>query len=109
MKKVKKPIIFLVLCLLCISVLSACASSKSLNGRWTYTDGSAKFSYIEFFSDGTYTSSHANYNGSYSIDGDRLKLSGILVEPLTYTFDVSGDTLTFLNGDSVTAVFEKAS
>lgn len=109
MKRSQSVFICIVICLLCISVLAACASSKSLSGRWIRTDGNAKFSHIEFFSDGTYASSSSNYNGSYSIDGDRLRLSGILVEPLTYTFKVSKNTLTFYSGDNVQAVFEKES
>ncbi len=107
MKNIKKVV---ALCLaLCLCVLSACSSSDSLSGRWRKTDGTAEFSYIEFFSDGTYTTNDANYEGDYSIDGDRIRLSGVLVSPLAYTYQVSGDTLTFLSGDRVLATFEKIS
>lgn len=54
---------------------------------------------LEFFSDGTYTSNRSNYSGGYSIDGDRIKLDGVLAEPLTFTFDLDDNTLTFYYDD----------
>jgi len=93
MKKIK---LFMVMGLIA-TMLSACgASSSSLVGRWQVPDSSQK---LEFFSDGTYDSSDANYSGGYSVDGNRIRLSGILMPDKTYTFSVSGNTLTFYNDD----------
>lgn len=110
MKRFLKPAAVLALTVVLVVTLVGCGSStSSIVGRWNKTEGSG-FSYLEFFSDGTYTSSHVNYEGNYSIDGDRLKLSGILVEAKTYTFEIKGDTLslyTSSESDSPTAVYEK--
>lgn len=38
-------------------------------------------------SDGTYVSDSANYDGTYSTDGNRLRISGILVSDRTFTFN----------------------
>lgn len=110
MKRFRKPAAILVLTVALVATLVGCSSSTSkIVGRWTKTEGRG-FSYLEFFSDGTYTSDHVNYEGNYSIDGDRLKLSGILVEAKTYTFEIKGDTLSLYTGsesDSLIAVYEK--
>lgn len=110
MKKSPKIIIALTLVAALLITLAACGSGSSkIVGRWTKTEGSG-FSYLEFFSDGTYTSNKVNYEGNYSIDGDRLKLSGILVEAKTYTFKIKGDTLSLYassESDSPILVLEK--
>ena len=88
-----KRIIALVICMIIIFTLAACSSQKKIVGRWI-VDDSGYFNYIEFFSDGTYSSSDSNYQGSYSIDGNRIRLSGILVSDKTFDFSVHGNTLT---------------
>ena len=93
-----KKVIALMLCVICILSLAACSSEKKIVGRWN-VDDSGYFRYIEFFSDGTYSSSDANYQGSYSIDGNRIRLSGILVSDKTFDFEVHGNTL-ILDGDA---------
>ena len=87
-------IIGIISCILLISLLSGCGNSapKSLSGRYVGEE-STSFDYIEFFSDGKYTSSHPNYEGDYSIDGNRIRLEGILVDSRIYYFKTSGDTL----------------
>ena len=50
------------------------------------------FSNVEFFKDGTYESDDANYDGSYSIEGDRIKFSGVLVEPVTLSYKIDGES-----------------
>ena len=87
-------IIGIICCLLFSLILSGCNNNtpKKLSGRYV-REGSASFSYIEFFSDGKYTSSHPNYEGNYSIDGNRIRLEGILVDSKIYYFRTSGDTL----------------
>lgn len=97
MKKIKILLFFVVI----LGLLSACGSSaSSLAGEWKAEKlrlpaGHAGISEIEFFSDGTYTSDHPNYCGSYSVDKNRIRLSGDLVDDATFTFDIKGKTLTF--------------
>ena len=76
------------------------SSVSNIVGRWERDEGKG-IQKLEFFSDGTYTSDHPNYNGNYSIDGKRLKLSGILVDPMVFSFDAKGNmlTLTSDNGE----------
>ncbi|MBP3570084.1 MAG: hypothetical protein J6K04_13090 [Lachnospiraceae bacterium] len=98
----------LIVCLLAISVLIGCGSSK-LKGQWeAVTPPEYFFTEIEFFSDGTYASNQSNHNGTYSVDGDRLRISGILVEDKTFTYKVKGDTLYLEASNGVEYVFEKA-
>ncbi|MCI5655374.1 MAG: hypothetical protein SOT80_03540 [Candidatus Pseudoruminococcus sp.] len=110
MKRQYKITFSLILIATLLITLAACSSGDSgIVGRWKKTEG-GEFSYLEFFSDGTYKSSSANYEGGYSIDGNRLKLSGILVESKTYTFKIEGDTLFLYyssKSNSPTAVFKK--
>jgi len=110
MRKTLKGIFAFALVVALLITLAACGSDSSkIVGRWEKTEGRG-FSYLEFFSDGTYTSDKANYEGRYSIDGNRLKLSGILVEAMTCTFKIKGDTLSLYSSnesDSPFLVFEK--
>ena len=69
---------------------------KELCGQWKHVEGDTKFSTIEFFDDGTYTSSHPNLKGNFSITDNRIKLEGYLVEDVVETFEVVGDELHFL-------------
>ncbi len=100
----------ILIAVLCLSVLSACGSPKdALAGGWTKTDGGIMFSEVEFFKDGTYASDHANYNGAYSIEKDRIKFSGTLVEPATFSYKIDGGKLYFYynEGGELAATFEK--
>lgn len=110
-KKSMKRLAALILVVMLILASAGCGSGNaSIVGQWNVTEGN-KFRYLEFFSDGTYTSSHSNYHGDYSIDGDRLMLSGVLVEPRTYTFKIQSDTLSLYynsESESPTMVFERA-
>lgn len=100
-----KKILPLLIIVVVITILIGCnSSSSSIVGRWSgdkISVGLGSITELEFFSDGTYTSNHSNYTGSYSISGNRLKLAGLLVSDLTYNFKVHGNTLTFYsdNGD----------
>lgn len=86
-----------------ISMLAGCGQS-ALVGRWTDTNGG----YFEFFSDGTYTSSESNYSGDYSTDGDRLRLSGVLVNDVTLSYKVKGNELIIYSEDGdMSKVFTK--
>ena len=86
-------IICAICCIVFVLVLGGCSSTpKSLSGRYV-SEGHTNFSYIEFFSDGKYTSSSSNYEGDYSIDGNRIRLEGILVDSKLYYFKAKGNTL----------------
>ena len=99
-----KPAKILIAAGLLTVLLTACGADSSIEGRWeipgrgdeTSTSDLVK---LEFFDDGTYVSNRSNYAGSYSVDGDRLRLEGIMVEPVAVTFEVNGDSLTFYNDD----------
>lgn len=86
MKKVKAVMAIAVV----VMLFTACGTTKIV-GHWQSVGGSGE---IEFFSDGTYTSDDVNYQGDYSVDGNRIKLQGILVPDIVREFKVSGDTLT---------------
>lgn len=95
-----KKILPLLIIVVVITTLIGCnSSSSSIVGRWSgdsiSIERGGSIYELEFFSDGTYTSSHSNYTGSYSISGNRLKLAGLLVSDLTYNFKIHGNTLTF--------------
>lgn len=104
--KLKRKTLTLAILIVTIStilLLTACGNGSSkIVGQWereNTEEVSAPFDELEFFSDNTYSSDDANYNGNYSIDGSRIKFSGILVEPITCSFDVSGKTLTLTYED----------
>ena len=81
---------------ICITVFAACGNpAGKLAGRWSKTSGGTSINKLEFFSDGTYKSDYSNYYGSFSVDGNRIRLSGVLVEDLTMNFEVNGDNLIF--------------
>lgn len=112
MKKTIKSISSILLIIaLCITALCACGSPQdALAGRWTKTEGGIMFSEVEFFKDGTYDSDSANYDGSYSIEGDRIKFSGVLMPAVTLSYKLDGDKLTFYyesTNDEPAAVFTK--
>ena len=95
-------VISILSCILLVTALCSCSSSsgydapKRLSGIYVGQDTEesyAEFDYLEFFSDGKYTSNRSNYEGNYSIDGNRIRLEGILVDSKTYYFRVKGDTL----------------
>ena len=102
MKNKAKVILVLIVMVLSLLTICSCGKKNSIVGHWVATDlQSAKINEIYFYSDGTYSSSRSNYHGSYSIDGDRLRLEGFLVEDINATFEVKGAymTLSFWTGD----------
>lgn len=103
-----RPILIVASMLLVAVIFCGCSSSGNIVGRWEKTEGYG-FDYLEFFSDGTYTSSHPNYASNYSIEGDRLKLTGVLMETKVYTFEINGNVLNLFNDSGeIYASFEKA-
>lgn len=112
MKKIK----LITVVMLIAALLTACGSKSSLVGRWEAVDHGIQggwagphLSELEFFSDGTYVSSSDNYTGSYTIEGDRIKLPGVLMETLVATFDISGDTLTLYDDEGDAYQYTKVS
>ena len=109
----KKMVVISVMTLvLSALMLSGCGgnSASKLVGQWEREDVesiSAPFDELEFFSDNTYSSDDPNYNGNYSIDGDRIKFTGILVEPITCSFEANNKNLTLTYEDD-TWTFVKA-
>lgn len=79
---------------------------SNIIGQWEREEGKG-IQGLEFFSDGTYTSDHPNYNGNYSIDGNRLKLAGILVDPLVYSFEIKSNELILTPNDGEIRIFSK--
>lgn len=108
MKKSKKYLTSILGIIFFVILLAGCGSkspSDLIVGQWIipgeedHAGTTSQLVALEFFSDGTYTSNHSNYSGGYSIDGDRIKLDGVLAEPLTFTFKLDDDTLTFYYDD----------
>lgn len=67
-----------------------------------------KFSTVEFFDDGTYTSDRPNLKGNFSITGNRIKFEGYLVEDVVETYEIDDGELHFLHDNgSVKCTFIK--
>ena len=64
----------------------------SLVGRWVAVKH-RWMDELEFFSDGTYSSDKAKYFGSYTAENGRLRLDGVLMEDLVFSYELKGDTL----------------
>lgn len=97
---------FIILCFLIPTVLDMLPAR--LTGRWELTEDSSGFDYIEFFSNGSYVSSHSNYEGGYQVDGNRMLLEGDLVDDKVFTFKIKGKTLNFYNDEGeLFSVFQK--
>lgn len=108
MNVVKRVLTGIISITLLATLLAGCGSKSSselIVGRWAIPDeienagSTSQLVALEFFSDGTYASNRSNYSGGYSIDDDRIKLDGVLAEPLTATFKLDDNTLTFYYDD----------
>lgn len=107
MKKFKNVVGSIVSLMILAVSLVGCGSNSSdlIVGQWIVPGSedragtTSDLVALEFFSDGTYDSNRSNYSGGYSIDGDRIKLDGVLAEPLTFTFELNDDTLIFYYDD----------
>ena len=114
-KMVKRCLVCVLSIMLLTTLLVGCSKDPSdlIVGRWVIpgeeegAEYSTELLVMEFFSDVKYTSNTSNYSGSYSIDGDRIKLNGILVEPLIYTFEVDDSSLTFYDDGEVRYEYQK--
>lgn len=107
--RILMPVIIICAVLIAVVLFFVLGSSNDLTGEWRIVDDSIStpFDELEFFSDNTYVSDDANYDGSYSIDGDRIRFEGILVSPIVCTFDVSGNTLTLIYDEDEIWEFER--
>ncbi len=111
-KKGIKGIIGIILCAIVLVVLLSRCGGSPIIGQWEAADapfmslGYGTIKKLEFFSDGTYNSNHPNYSGSYSIEGNRLKISGILVSSETFSFKVRGNTLSLYHPENEEYVYE---
>lgn len=106
MKRAQKILALVLALLLLAGVLSGCSGKAALKGRWACTGGTAPWGMpdeVEFFSDGTCDVD--GLNGTYAVDGGRLRISAFL-STFTYDYKVSGGKLTLDDG-GVTAVYEK--
>lgn len=90
MKKIKIITMISLICML----LTACGNTTDKLTKnswvWEYSGGS---DVLEFYDDGTYDWGGWG-SGSYSIKDDKLKLDRKHMRTYTYTFEISGDTLT---------------
>lgn len=109
----KKHIISTLAIIAMLALLLCSCGGSSLTGRWVddKTVSRPEFcSQLEIFSDGTYSSEKSNYSGKYSVDNNRIKFEGILVSAETFTFKVSGKTLTLYDNDGkVVGQYQKTS
>lgn len=91
--------IILIFTIISVIIISSCGNSANkLIGHWS-TGEKGTLSELEFFSDGSYVSSSSNYEGSYSVDSNRIRLNGILVDSLTFTFEVNNNSLILYDND----------
>ena len=94
-------------CTILVVLLAGCGKSK-LTGRWQEVPNEGwAFSEIEFFSDGTYDSDYANYCGNYSVEGNRLRISGIMVSDETFSFKVEDGILYLENSNGAIYQYKK--
>lgn len=115
MKLGKKDVVIILLAIaLVVVILSGHSGSENkIVGCWRYVKderiGRPDITYLEFYSDGTYVSNATNYDGKYSIDGNRIKLEGTLVKPKVYLFEIKGDVLTlyYYEGDEYPKMYKK--
>lgn len=92
----KKVFAIAVSVVLCVAMLCSCGKKNSIVGQWERASDSktSTFRYLYFYDDGTYSSGHSNYKGTYSISGNNIRLEGFLVDDVNAKFEVNGDTLT---------------
>lgn len=90
MKKIKVLVTITALLIL----LSACGNSAdSLTKNSWVLNYSGRSAVLEFYDDGTYDWGGWG-SGTYSVKDNKLKLDRKYMRTYTYTFEISGDTLT---------------
>lgn len=106
MKKITKYLGFILAFALIITSFAGCGnkSKNDIVGHWREykSEISGLYSEIELFSDGS--ANLEDWAGSYSIDGDRIRLSDAL-NSSDFTFKVDGDMLILTNDSGKTATY----
>ncbi|MBR5239810.1 MAG: hypothetical protein IKW04_04465 [Clostridia bacterium] len=109
MKKVL--LITLVACILCLTACGGGGSTKNnIVGLWKSSDGSDLFyNTIEFFSDGTQMTEAASWSGTYTVEGNRLRISGKLYgEVFSYQITNNGNTLILTSESGYSKTYTRA-
>lgn len=96
MKKIKVLMVITTLCVLLASCGNSADTLTKNSWVWEYSGGS---DVLEFYDDGTYDWGGWG-SGTYSVKDNKLKLDRKYMRTYTYTFEISGDTLTLSETDS---------
>lgn len=87
--------------MLLVVLLTACGGSTKNNivGLWESSgDESIFYNSVEFFSDGTHITETPGWSGTYTTDGNRLRISGKLYgEVFSFKITDNGNELTLTN------------
>lgn len=96
MKKILSIIMILI-----VLLLTACGGSakNDIVGLWKSSgEESIFYNSVEFFSDGTHVTETPGWSGTYTIDGNRLRISGKLhVEVFSFKITDNGNKLIITN------------
>ena len=104
----KKKTIFLAVAVMLFAAFATACSSNKLTGQWEYKDGDAVYFFvyndIDFDSDGGVYSGGAF--GDWSVSSNKLTVieDG---ETYTFTFKISGSTLTITDSEGDSATYSK--
>lgn len=108
MKK-SKVILLIFVCVAVILLFYSCglSSKSSIVGKWESDEESGVFyDNIEFFSDGTYVTEVASWNGTYTMGKDRLRFSGVLhSEVFSFKISGGGKMLTLTNDRGYSKIY----
>ncbi len=99
-KKYKIIMLCVIVCIIIVAYIGSQLHDDNhlIVGRWEEV-GDCWMDELEFFSDGTYSSDKDNYFGSYTIENGRIRLGGVLMSDLVYSYDLDGDTLILYKKD----------
>ncbi len=98
--KSKKGIQFLSILTILVFLLCSCGNATNdIVGLWKSTGSESIFyNSVEFFSDGTHVTKHPSWSGTYTTDGNRLRISGQMYgEVFSYELSDNGNQLTLTN------------
>ena len=102
----------LIALILLLVLLTACSSGtkNDIVGLWKSSgDESIFYNSIEFFSDGTHVTETQSWSGTYTTDGNRLRISGKLYgEVFLYEITDSGNKLTLTNSLGYSKTYKRA-
>ncbi len=109
--KSKKTIQILPLLIILVFLLCSCGNSTNdIVGLWE-SSGSENIFYnsVEFFSDGTHVTETPGWSGTYTTDGNRLRISGKLYSEV-FSFELSnnGNQLILTNSLGYSKTYARA-